>query len=163
MSVDRINSYVAIDDVESVTTGVKNVSINVYNTEEKAEDAAEYKADAGKVAYGIYSVYDGAYIVASIVVGDDGSVSDRYAYMYGEPSRERYVKSEDTYYWDMDAVIDGVKTTVTFKSDLPFTDTVLATDEIEEIGAMLKLSYDHDGYAVDAQAIKHNTDYKLAV
>ena len=159
VSVDRINSYVAIDDVESVTTGVKNVSINVYNTEEKAEEAAEYDAADNKVAYGIYSVYDGAYIVASIVVGDDGSVSDRYAYMYGEPSRERYVKSEDTYYWDMDAVIDGVKTTVTFKSDLPFTDTVLATDEIEEIGAMLKLSYDHDGYAVDAQAIKHNTDY----
>ena len=159
VSVDRINDYVAIDDVDSVTTGVKNVSINVYNTESKAEDAAEYEAESGKVAYGIYSVYDGAYVVASVVVGDDGSVSDRYAYMYGEPSRERYNKTEDIYYWDMDAVIDGVKTTVTFKSDLPFTDTVLATDEIEEVGAMLKLSYDHDGYAVDAQAIKHNTDY----
>ena len=159
VSVDRINDYVAIDDVDSVTTGVKNVSINVYNTESKAEDAAEYEADPGKVAYGIYSVYDGAYVIASVVVGDDGSVSDRYAYMYGEPSRERYNKTEDIYYWDMDAIIDGVKTTVTFKSDLPFTDTVLATEEIEEVGAMLKLSYDHDGYAVDAQAIKHGTDY----
>ena len=104
-----------------MTTGVKNVSINVYNTAEKAaQDAAEATGTmTDTVAYGIYSVYEGAYIVASIVVGDDGSVSDRYAYMYGEPSRERYVKAEDTYYWDMDAVIDGVKTTVTFKGDLP--------------------------------------------
>ena len=87
------------------------------------------------------------YIVASIVVGDDGSVSDRYAYMYDEPSRERYVKAEDTYYWDMDAVIDGVKTTVTFKGDLPLMDKV--EDLVGVDGAMLKLSYDHDGYAVD--------------
>ena len=29
-------TIVAIDDVDSVTTGVKNVSINVYNTESKA-------------------------------------------------------------------------------------------------------------------------------
>ena len=158
-SVDQINESVAIDDVDSVTTGVKNVSINVYNTEKAAQDAAEATGKITNTAYGIYSVYDGAYIVASIVIGDDGSVSDRYAYMYGEPSRERYVKAEDTYYWDMDAVIDGVKTTVTFKSDLPLMDTVekLVGDD----GAMLKLSYDHDGYAVDAVAIKYgiNNDY----
>ena len=158
-SVDQINESVAIDDVDSVTTGVKNVSINVYNTAKAAQDAAEATGTITDTAYGIYSVYEGAYIVASIVVGDDGSVSDRYAYMYDEPSRERYVKAEDTYYWDMDAVIDGVKTTVTFKGDLPLMDKV--EDLVGVDGAMLKLSYDHDGYAVDAVAIKYgiNNDY----
>ena len=156
-SVDQINKDVAIDDVDSVTTGVKNVSINVYNTAEAAQKAAEAKDEILSTAYGIYSVYDGAYIVASIVVGDDGSVSDRYAYMYDEPTRERYVKSEDTYYWDMDAVIDGVKTTVTFKGDLPLMDEV--EDLVGVDGAMLKLSYDHDGYVVDAEGIEWHEDY----
>ena len=84
--MDQINESVAIDDVDSVTTGVKNVSINVYNTAKAAQDAAEATGTITDTAYGIYSVYEGAYIVASIVVGDDGSVSDRYAYMYDEPA-----------------------------------------------------------------------------
>ena len=108
---------------------------------------------------GIYTVYEAgkAYARASIVVGDDGSVSDRYAYLYDEPNYEKYNKAEDVYYWNMDAVIDGVKTTVTFKSDLPFKDTVLSTMGVE--GDMFKLSYDKDGYAVDAKALKANDDY----
>ena len=57
----------------------------------------------------------------------------------------------------MDAVIDGVKTTVTFKGDLPLMDTV--ENLVGDDGAMLKLSYDHDGYAVDASAIKNGDDY----
>ena len=56
----------------------------------------------------------------------------------------------------MDAVIDGVKTTVTFKSDLPFKDIVLDTMGVE--GGMFKLSYDKDGYAVDADKLKEGID-----
>ena len=161
VDVDQLKTnaglVVAIDDVNSVTEGVKNVSIDVYNKGE-AEDAAGIKTGTkvDKTAYGIYSVYDGAYVVASIVVGDDGSVSDRYAYLYDEPNYERYNKSEDVYYWEMDAVIDGVKTTVTFKSDLPFKDTVLDTMKVE--GGMFKLSYDKDGYAVDVDKLKEGID-----
>ena len=54
VSVDRINDYVAIDDVESVTTGVKNVSINVYNTAKAAQDAVDAKGTISNTAYGIY-------------------------------------------------------------------------------------------------------------
>ena len=119
VSIDDVNDKVAVDKVESVVKGVKNVSINVWD-KAKAKTEAELP-NATDVTYGIYTVYEKnkAYARASIVVGDDGSVSDRYAYLYDEPNYERYNKSEDVYYWEMDAVIDGVKTTVTFKSDLP--------------------------------------------
>ena len=135
---------------------MKNVSINVWD-EAKAKTEAELP-NATDVTYGIYTVYEKnkAYARASIVVGDDGSVSDRYAYLYDEPNYERYNKSEDVYYWEMDAVIDGVKTTVTFKSDLPFKDTVLDTMKVE--GGMFKLSYDKDGYAVDVDKLKEGID-----
>lgn len=51
----------------------------------------------------------------------------------------------------MNAVIDGVKTTITFKSDLPYDDN-FAED-------LYKVSYDKDGYATDATVAKHGTDY----
>lgn len=160
VDVDQLKTnaglVVAIDDVNSVTEGVKNVSIDVYNKGE-AEDAAGIKTGTkvDKTAYGIYSVYDGAYVVASIVVGDDGSVSDRYAYLYGEPNYERYDKANDVYYWEMDAVIDGVKTTVTFKTDLKFDDTIASKEQ----GKMFKLSYDKDGYVTKYAEIVKGTDY----
>ena len=160
VDVDQLKTnaglVVAIDDVNSVTEGVKNVSIDVYN-EQEAKDAADIKTGTKveDTAYGIYSVYDGAYVVASIVVGDDGSVNDRYAYLYGEPNYERYDKANDVYYWEMDAVIDGVKTTVTFKTDLKFDDTIAS----EEQGKMFKLSYDKDGYVTKYAEIVKGTDY----
>ena len=156
VSIDDVNDKVAVDKVESVVKGVKNVSINVWD-KAKAKTEAELP-NATDVTYGIYTVYEKnkAYARASIVVGDDGSVSDRYAYLYDEPNYERYNKSEDVYYWEMDAVIDGVKTTVTFKSDLPFKDTVLDTMKVE--GGMFKLSYDKDGYAVDVDKLKEGID-----
>ncbi len=158
VSVDDVNKFVAVDKVESVVKGVKNVSINVWDNAKAAAEAEVKLADAKGVTSGIYTVYEAgkAYARASIVVGDDGSVSDRYAYLYDEPNYERYNKSEDAYYWEMDAVIDGVKTTVTFKSDLPFKDTVLSTMGVE--GGMFKLSYDKDGYAVDVDKLKEGID-----
>ena len=160
VDVDQLKTnaglVVAIDDVNSVTEGVKNVSIDVYN-EQEAKDAAGIKTGTkvDKTAYGIYSVYDGAYVVASIVVGDDGSVSDRYAYLYGEPNYERYDKANDVYYWEMDAVIDGVKTTVTFKTDLKFDDAIASKEQ----GKMFKLSYDKDGYVTKYAEIVKGSDY----
>ena len=156
VGVDDVNGYVAIDSVDNVATGVKNVSINVWNMGQ-AKEEAELTQPHEPVSYGIYTVYDGAYAVASIVVGDDGSITDRYAYLYDEPSRERYVASEDTYYWDMDAVIGGEKTTVTFKGDLELLDDVKGAFGVE--GGMFKLSYDKDGYVIDIDTLKYGTDY----
>lgn len=55
----------------------------------------------------------------------------------------------------MDAVIDGVKTTVTFKTDLKFDDTIASKEQ----GKMFKLSYDKDGYVTKYAEIVKGTDY----
>ena len=154
--LDILLKEVVINDVESVTTGVKNVAIDIYTTDAQVLDAAGSKSNldtnAGKVK-GVYTLTktSGAYVIAAVVVGDDGTVADRYAYLYGAPENEKYSKSEDVYYWDMKAVIDGAETTVTFKTDLP------ANDKFDE--DLYKLSYDKDGYAVDADKAVHTTDY----
>ena len=147
VSVDELKDAAVIDDVESVTTGIKNVSIDVYNDSMVKDKAKTNAADS----QGIYTVYDGGYAVASIVIGDDGATSDKFAYLYDEPENERYSKTDKAYYWTMNAVIDGVKTTITFKSDLPYDDNFAEN--------LYKVSYDKDGYATDATVARHGTDY----
>ena len=148
VSVDTIkvahnDTKVVIDDVESVSTGVKNVSLDVY-TDKKVKEEAKVAASATADSQGVYSVYKGGYVKVSIVIGDDGETTSRYAYMFGEPERERYSKSEDAYYWDMNVVMDGKETTVTFKTDLP------ARDSFTE--GLYKLSYKGE-YASDAKLL----------
>ena len=146
VNLAEVNDKAVIDDVESVGTGVKNVSIDVYDADEVKKEAETTSADS----LGVYTVHEtsGAYIIASIVVGDDGATSDKYAYMYGEPDNERYNRAEDVYYWTMSAVVDGVDTDITFQSDLPYD------DDFAE--GLYKVSYNHDGYAVDAVKAEHN-------
>ena len=147
VSVDELNKKAVIDDVESVVTGIKNVSIDVYSEDQVEKEAETAKADS----QGVFSVYKNGYVVASIVIGDDGATSNKFAYLYDEPENERYSKTDKAYYWTMNAVIDGVKTTITFKSDLPYDDN-FAED-------LYKVSYDKDGYATDATVARHGTDY----
>ena len=150
VSLDKVNDSAVIDEVESVATGVKNVSIDVYSADQVKKEAKTDKADS----QGVYTLTktSGAYIIASIVIGDDGATSDKYAYMYGMPKNEKYNKTEDAYYWTMKAVVDGAETVITFKSDLPYDDSFSE--------GLYKVSYNKDGYAVDAVEAVHATTGK---
>jgi len=157
VNVDEMDGDVVIDDVENVTTGIKNVSIDVYSTGKVLKEAkVESKFDSKKntAAQGIYTVYDGGYAVASIVIGDDGATSDKFAFLYGAAKKESYNKSEKLYTWVMDAIVGGEKTTITFKSELPSTMTDAA-----KAGELYKVSYNKDGYATEATLAQHGSDY----
>ena len=155
VNVDEMDGDVVIDDVENVTTGIKNVSIDVYS---KAKVLKEAKVTSlgqnNTAAQGIYTVYDGGYAVASIVIGDDGATSDKFAFLYGAAKKESYNKSEKLYTWVMDAIVGGEKTTITFKSELPSTMTDAA-----EAGNLYKVSYNKDGYATEATPAQYDSDY----
>ena len=152
VNVDEMDKDVVIDDVENVTTGIKNVSIDVYSRAKALKEAK--LTSSAHVAHGIYTVYDGGYAVASIVIGDDGATSDKFAFLYGAAKKESYSKSEKLYTWVMDAIVDGQKTTITFKSELPSTMTDAA-----EAGELYKISYNKDGYATEATLAQHGSDY----
>lgn len=148
---------VVIDDVENVTTGIKNVSIDVYSTGKVLKEAkveSKFDSKMNTAAQGIYTVYDGGYAVASIVIGDDGATSDKFAFLYGAAKKESYNKSEKLYTWVMDAIVGGEKTTITFKSELPSTMTDAA-----KAGELYKVSYNKDGYATEATLAQHGSDY----
>ena len=157
VNVDEMDGDVVIDDVENVTTGIKNVSIDVYSTAKVLKEAkveSKFDSKENTAAQGIYTVYDGGYAVASIVIGDDGATSDKFAFLYGAAKKESYNKSEKLYTWVMDAIVGGEKTTITFKSELPSTMTDAA-----KAGELYKVSYNKDGYATEATPAQHGSDY----
>ena len=143
--LSEVNKNAVISGVDNFTTGVKNVSIDLWtakNNESNILKAAGKNAATVGDTQGAFCVYKNGYIIAAVVIGDNGATSDSYAYIYGGITNERYVKAEDVYYWSVKAVVAGEVTSITFKSDLP-------ADKLEM--DLYKVSYDANGYAVNAE------------
>ena len=120
--LSEVNKNAVISGVDNFTTGVKNVSIDLWtakNNESNILKAAGKNAATVGDTQGAFCVYKNGYIIAAVVIGDNGATSDSYAYIYGGITNERYVKAEDVYYWSVKAVVAGEVTSITFKSDLP--------------------------------------------
>ena len=91
-----------IDDVDSVTIGVAKADFDVYS-EADAKTTADNngKVTAGNkctaVAYGAYALYDDdGYIIAAVVVADDGANSDNWVYVTSKSvTRESYDTEKD--------------------------------------------------------------------
>jgi hypothetical protein len=141
-----LNTAKGITKVTGTYTGVQNVDLKVYNTTDNklTNDPA------------IMAVYDkDLYIIGAIVVGEDANSTDNYAYVLDDAQNE-YVDDNDNYYWDFEAVVDGQIKTLTVKEKYG------TFDVSNKIGAyigagkngMMTLTYDADGYVIDAVAVK---------
>ena len=120
------NSYAGqtlgiINDVSSVTTGVKNANLTVWNeTEAKAEadndDTAAYPAVTSE---GVYTLYkENGYIIAAIVVGEDDAASKNLVYTHTDSvEQESYDKNTDEWTWTRKVVMNGEEITLTEISD----------------------------------------------
>ena len=111
----------AIVDVAGRYTGAQDVKIDL--TQAVKEEVNHEKTTAEKDAYA-YTIYDNKYfIIASVILGEAQGASANYILPLSGAKNERVEKgstaraaSDDTYYWEFDAVVDGAKTTLTVKS-----------------------------------------------
>jgi hypothetical protein len=95
-----------IDDVESVTVGVKNVSLDIKNIVKADYDNSAEMAVPLNEVYTLYK--DNGYVIAAVVIGDSGGVSSSYAYITSDSySNEGYDKTEDEWTWSREAIVDG--------------------------------------------------------
>ena len=95
-----------IDDVESVTVGVKNVSLDIKNIVKTDYDNSAEMAVPLNEVYTLYK--DNGYVIAAVVIGDSGGVSSSYAYITSDSySNEGYDKTEDEWTWSREAIVDG--------------------------------------------------------
>ena len=145
-SVDKTNG--SIVDVTNVTTGIRNTSI----------DMSENTTSG---AYGAYVLYDGNYVKYAVVVGEDGSVGNRFVYLtdgIGDRSYDAEV-GDDGYYWSYDAIVD--KQLVETDSGKGGFNTLVEKDTESPAkwlmgGSLYKASYDADGYAKKMELMKDN-------
>ena len=145
-SVDKTNG--SIVDVTNVTTGIRNTSI----------DMSENTTSG---AYGAYVLYDGNYVKYAVVVGEDGSVGNRFVYLtdgIGDRSYDAEV-GDDGYYWSYDAIVD--KQLVETDSGKGGFNTLVEKDTESPAnwlmgGSLYKASYDADGYAKKMELMQDN-------
>ena len=166
---------IAITKVTGTYTGVQNIDLkiyedladnDIYNDEtynllnkdfEVAPKTNKVSGiDKDEVGTGVFALYNSkGYVIAAIVVGEDNTSSDNYAYALKAAQNE--YKSGDYYYWDFIAVVNGKVETLTVKSeyDKAFTKNGTANIISDNIGAdkgsMFKLTYDKDGYVIGAK------------
>ena len=153
-----------IDDVDSVTIGVAKADFDVYaegnngggSTAADANSASAVADANGKVqsgnyceavAYGAYALYDDdGYIIAAVVVADDGANSDNWVYVTSKSvTRESYDTEKDEWTWSREVVANGEITEITETGDsLGYLDTM-------EKYNWYKVRYKGDGTVKDVQ------------
>ena len=136
--------------VTGTYTGVQDVDLKVYNKTDNT-----LAGDSGIIA-----VFDeDLYIIGAVVVGEDNSSSDSYIYILDKAKNERYDAEADCTFWEMDAVVDGVITTVTVKDKYGnMKDEVNDITGVDNPGkdCLVKVTYDKDGYITDIPVIEPN-------
>ena len=162
VSVDEINAdentkTVVIDDVSSVVTGIDNANIEVYDATEAADEAESDQIDPKYIAYGVYPLYDDeAYVIAAVVVGEDGSNSENLVYVHSDSVyEESYDKNTEEYTWTRTVISDGKEVTLTEVDDSGIS--LLAKNRMDE-GKWYQVRYNADGEVIRVEAYNPN-DY----
>jgi hypothetical protein len=123
---DEDDSAVIINEVKSVTTGIKNANITVWYADQydgagDHTDSALYKADqvdgiAGESdqnSAGVYTLYkSNGYVVAAVVVGEDSASSKNLVYVSSKTgddgvAQEAYDKTNDEWTWTRKVIQGG--------------------------------------------------------
>ncbi len=149
-----VNLAVIIDDVESVTTGVKSASVlvkDVVATSYTKSSGAAYAANEVAVPKSeIYTLYkDNGYVIAAVVIGEDEGVSSNFAYITANDySRESYSSADEEWTWTLAAIVNGEDTELT---EVGSTPTNLKA--MRGKGGWFKVKYDANGYVKGYEAI----------
>ena len=136
-----------ISEVNNVYTGVQNVDIKL-------------KGVTG-INNVIFACYDeDGYVIGAVVLGEDVNNTKNFAYGIDKDAMSEYVKDDDGYiYWDFEAVVDGEIKTLTVKTEYEKVIEDIANSIVTGKGAMLELTYDKDGYVVDALVLDDGMTY----
>lgn len=113
---------VVIKGVDSVTTGVKNVSIETWTEADQYKAADVKTADKSKtlsLENTVYFLYkDNGYIIAAVVLGDDAGATKNLVYVNSSKiESESYSKTTGKWTWTREVIFNGEKFTLTESND----------------------------------------------
>ncbi|WP_151075346.1 S-layer homology domain-containing protein [Flintibacter sp. KGMB00164] len=154
---DSVDPARSIVEVNGITTGIKNTSI-------EPETGLQYDSAAFDGATGYYNVFalynKSGYVTYAVVIGEDGSIADKLVYLTSGITSKYYDSTIKEYVYKYDAIINGEPTEI--KSLTPF-ETDGTTDLVKD--TLYKASYDADGFVTDMEKHESNVmdntaDYK---
>ena len=145
--VDSTTTKVVIKDIDSVTTGVKNVDISTMTQAEMVADAKASSGDADLLK-GVYFLYkDNGYIIAAVVLGEDEGTSKNLVYVTSSKiASEAYNKTTEKWTWTREVAYNGEFVTLTETNDE-------GVSEIKDMTqyAWYEVKYNADGNVVSAE------------
>ena len=138
ITVDLNDDKTRIDDVDTVTTGIKNTDIEVT-------------LPGNDTIGGTFAMYNSkGYITYAVVVGEDANSSDNLVYITSDVIVDKtYVSKEVGYVYTYDAIVNGKATTVQVKKDAVGISTLAEN-------TLFKFTYDKDGYAKKVEILDTN-------
>ena len=135
--VDETNG--SIVDINGVTVGIKNTSIDVEKTYNYAK--------------GAYVLYSGGYVKYAVVVGEDGSISDRLVYLTDGIGEKYYDKTLDKDLYVYEGIIGG-ELNDRIISEVA-TDNTPSKNDLEE-GQLYTAKFDADGIITEMEPMDQN-------
>ncbi len=144
-----------IDDVDSVTVGVKNVSLKAKDVlHADVVDNTAVTTDVIIPVHEVYTLYkDNGYVIAAVVIGEDEGTNTNYAYITGSSyNSEGYSSANDEWTWSKEAVVDGKIVDLTEKGS-----TIKHLNKMTQ-GNWYEVRYDADGNVrgIKAQSAPNN-------
>ena len=171
-------TYMGITEVLASYTGVEDVDITVKASASNALEGATYSTSTstdnapnnafngttgalhngdtdGKDTSSIYIVKDkDDYVIGAVILGEDSTSTEDYAYVLEDLDSE-WIEGDDTF-WSFKAVVNGEIVTLTAR-DTNMSIATLRSKIVAQTGlgvdGMMQLTYDRDGYVVDAEAV----------
>ena len=138
IKTDSMNkNTVIISGIDNVTTGVKNASIDLWKDKAAVKAGNTDYANAEYASSGAYVLYkDNGYIIAAVVVGEDGESSKNLVYVNSDKlTSESYDKAADEWTWTREVIYNGEKTMLTEVGDsLSYIGTERGQGEMQQYG-----------------------------
>ena len=165
---DRADKKVQIiDDVESVSVGIKNVDIEVAHI---GATATGYAAPSNEI-YALYNK-DG-YVIAAVTIGENNGISASYAYITSSSVNREALTASETASYALNVKNDDATTTSATKGIYRWTREAIVDGklvELSEVGDNLKvlntlaqgewyeIKYDANGNVRKAETITYSID-----
>ena len=159
---------VVISGVSGISTGVRNTSLTAWSARGVLGENPTYDAVTatlmGNVSQGVYTLFNNkGYVIAAIVVGEDGGASSNYVYVTSEKaSQEGYSSADDEWTWTREVILNGQVTEITEKGDSLFEighksgEGNMTRDNVDygsDTGDWYKVTYKADGTVHEVEGL----------
>lgn len=142
-----------VDDVESVTTGVKNVNLVMENLKnvKPDKDPNTYIAPDAE----IYTLYnDDGYVIAAVTIGENEGTSSNYVYVTSSNVNREAYDDETEWTWTREVVVNGELVEISEVGDsLEWIGNASKNQGEMAQGEWFEVKYDADGNVRKVEAI----------